>query len=272
MAGASVAAQSARSQGGSVSKAAVIAAVMLACLCSACSNKQEQTASAATIAPAQPASQPQPANTNAAVPGPADAKVQIDPARAMRYTKEIVGFGPRSIDTAAHAKLQEYLLAHLRTDAKDVETDDFTAQTPAGEFKMRNIIAKFPGKRDGVIAIGSHYDTLYGRKDFVGANDGGSSTALLLELADQLHAQKERPGYSVWLIFFDGEEAVKQWTNTDSTYGSRHLAEKWQAGGTAKKIRAFLLADMIGDADLDIQRDQNSTPWLEDLVYGAATN
>lgn len=190
----------------------------------------------------------------------------------MRYTKEVVAFGPRPIGSAAHAKLEEYLISHLKRDTANVEADEFTAQTPAGEFKMRNIIAKFPGKRDGEIAIGSHYDTLYGREDFVGANDGGSSTGLLLELADQLRAQKERSGYSVWLIFLDGEEAVKQWTNTDSTYGSRHLAAKWQADGTAKKIKGFLLADMIGDADLDIQRDQNSTPWLEDMVYQAATN
>ena len=105
---------------------------------------------------------------------------------------------------------------------------------------------------------------------YVGANDGGSSTGLLLELADQLRGKK-REGYSVWLLWTDGEEAVRSWTDTDSVYGARHLAEVWEKDGTLKKIKAFLLADMIGDADLNIEHDADSTPWLENLVYQAAT-
>ncbi len=130
---------------------------------------------------------------------------------------------------------------------------------------MRNIIAKFPGTREGVIVIAGHYDTNYWLRNtgYVGANDGGSSTAILLELANQFRGKK-REGYSVWLLWTDGEEAVKNWTATDSLYGTRHLAEKWQQDGTLKKIKAFLLADMIGDADLNVDRDSNSTPWLED--------
>ncbi len=77
-------------------------------------------------------------------------------------------------------------------------------------------------------------------------------------------------GNSVWLVFFDGEEAIQQWSATDSLYGSRHLAAKWDRDGTLKRIKAFLLVDMIGDKDLDIARDQNSTPWLLDLVDQAA--
>src|SRR5581483_12457443 len=133
-----------------------------------------------------------------------------------------------------------------------------------------NIIAKFPGAKPGVIVIATHYDTLYGRTDFVGANDGGSGTGLLLELANQLRGPG-RPGYGVWLVWLDGEEAIREWTDTDSIYGSRHLAAKWQKDGTIKQLRAFLLADMIGDSDLSIERDTNSTPWLLDLVYQAAT-
>jgi Zn-dependent M28 family amino/carboxypeptidase len=105
---------------------------------------------------------------------------------------------------------------------------------------------------------------------YIGANDGASSSALLLEFANQLHGRK-LDGYSVWLVWDDAEEAVKDWTDTDSLYGIRHLAEKWEAAGTLKKIKAFLLADMIGDADLNIERDSNSTPWLEDVVYESAT-
>ena len=136
---------------------------------------------------------------------------------------------------------------------------------------MRNIIAKFPGKKDGIIVVAGHYDTnLPLPKTYVGANDGGSSTGLLLELADVLRG-KQLEGYSVWLVWLDGEEATVHWTDTDSLYGSRHLAQLWQQDGTAKKIKAFLLLDMVGDADLNIDRDLNSTVWLEDLVRDAAT-
>jgi Zn-dependent M28 family amino/carboxypeptidase len=188
----------------------------------------------------------------------------------MGYVKEIVAFGPRPIGSKNHQRLEEYILAHLKGD--DVEEDRFVADTPAGKLPVRNIIAKYPGTKDGVILIAGHYDTNYPLRDtgYVGANDGGSSTAILLEFANQLRGKK-RDGYSVWLVFADGEEAVKSWTDTDSVYGMRHLAERWQKDGTLKKIKALLLADMIGDQDLDILRDQNSTPWLEDLVYQAAT-
>ena len=138
-------------------------------------------------------------------------------------------------------------------------------------MEMTNYIVKFPGTKDGIIVLASHYDTNYPLKDtgYVGANDGGSSTGLLLELANSFRGKK-LDGYSVWLVFFDGEEAIKGWTDTDSAYGSRHLAIKWQADGTLKHIKAFLLADMIGDRDLDVERDLSSTPWLLDLVGQAA--
>jgi glutaminyl-peptide cyclotransferase len=195
---------------------------------------------------------------------------KINSARAMQYTKEVTAFGARPMGSANHKKLEEYILAHLKGD--QVEDDAFTADTVEGKFPVRNIIAKFPGTKDGVIVIAGHYDTNYPLRNtgYVGANDGGSSTAILLEIANLLRGKK-RDGYSVWLLWTDGEEAVQHWSATDSDYGSRHLAEHWQKDGTAKKIKAFLLADMIGDADLNIDRDTNSTPWLEDLVYQAAT-
>jgi Zn-dependent M28 family amino/carboxypeptidase len=181
--------------------------------------------------------------------------------------REIVAIGPRPIGSAGHRKLESYLRSHLKGDS--VEVDEFTASTPAGVFPMRNYIARYPGTKDSVIVIATHYDTLYARKDFVGANDGGSGSGLLLELTNQLRGGK-RDGPSVWLVWLDGEEAVKHWTATDSVYGSRHLAEKWQKDGTAKKIKAFLLLDMIGDADLNIERDSNSTPALLSVVERAA--
>jgi len=190
--------------------------------------------------------------------------------RAMQYTREITAFGARPIGSPNHKKLENYILSHLKND--QVEEDAFTASTPEGKFPVRNIIAKFPGTREGVIVIAGHYDTNYPLRNtgYVGANDGGSSTAILLELANQLRGEK-RDGYSVWLFFTDGEEAVKEWSDTDSLYGARHLADKWQKDGTLKNIKAFLLADMIGDADLNVDRDASSTPWLEDMVLQAAT-
>jgi Zn-dependent M28 family amino/carboxypeptidase len=153
-----------------------------------------------------------------------------------------------------------------------VEDDAFTADTPAGKFPVRNILAKYPGTKDGIIVIAGHYDTNYPLRNtkYVGANDGGTSTAILLELANHLRGRK-LDGYSVWLLWTDGEEAMVQWSATDSLYGTRHLAEKWEKDGTLKKIKAFLLADMIGDADLNIDHDTNSTPWLESMVLEAAT-
>jgi len=218
-----------------------------------------------------------PADTPASklsLPPDTGSKPAIDGARAMQYVKEIVAFGPRPIGSANHKKVEDYLLAHLKGD--EVENDTFTADTPEGKFPVHNIIAKFPGTKDGIIVVASHYDTNYPFRNtsYVGANDGGSSSALLLELANQLRGKK-RDGYSVWLVWDDAEEAIKPDTEvpflSDSLYGIRHLAEKWEADGTLKKIKAFLLADMIGDADLNIDRDGNSTPWLEEVVYEAAT-
>ncbi len=198
----------------------------------------------------------------------------FDGDRALQYVKEIVKFGPRPLGSTNHKKVEDYIASRLKGDA--VENDIFTADTPAGKFPVHNIVAKFPGKKDGIIVIASHYDTNYPLRgtSYVGANDGGSSSALLLELANQLRG-KQLDGYSVWLVWDDAEEAMKPEPETpfldDSLYGITHLAEKWQADGTLKKIRAFLLADMIGDADLNVDRDENSTPWLENVVYEAAT-
>jgi glutaminyl-peptide cyclotransferase len=199
----------------------------------------------------------------------------FDGNRAMQYVKDIVRFGPRPLGSANHKKVEDYIASHLKGDT--VEDDAFIADTPEGKLPVHNIIAKFPGTREGIIVIASHYDTNYPLRDtsFVGANDGGSSSALLLEIANQLRG-KTREGYSVWLVWDDAEEAVKTETADmpflkDSLYGIKNLAEKWQGDGTLKKIKAFLLADMIGDADLNIDRDMNSTPWLESVVYEAAS-
>jgi glutaminyl-peptide cyclotransferase len=200
--------------------------------------------------------------------GPA---LHIDAARAMQYTKEIVAFGPRWDGSKGLDQVRGYIKGKLKGDR--VEEDSFVSGTSAGQMPMRNIVAKFPGSKDGIIIIGSHYETNYWLRNtpFVGANDGACTSALLLAIADQLRGKKLE-GYSVWLAFLDGEESfTRQWHTNDALWGSRHLAKKLQDDGTSKNVKAFLLADMIGDADLQIFRDDNSTGWLEDIVLQAAT-
>ena len=126
---------------------------------------------------------------------------------------------------------------------------------------MRNFIVRYPGKKDGVIVLASHYETNYPLKDigFVGANDGAATTALLIEIGNYLRAHPPE-GYSVWLVFDDGEEAIRSWSASDSLYGTRHLAAKWSQNGTLAKIKAFIVADMIGDKDLNIDRDTELHP------------
>ena len=228
------------------------------------------------VAAAQPAENESSASNSPVPSAPASTDPvpapKFDAARAMQYVKEIVRFGPRPIGSENHRKVENYLLSQLKNDT--VEQDAFTIDTSEGKFPVRNIIAKFPGTRDGIIVIASHYDTNYPLRStsYVGANDGASSSALLLEIANQLRGRK-RDGYSVWLLWDDAEESMKlPWDEAESLYGVRHLAQKWQEDGTLKKVKAFLLEDMIGDADLNIEHDSNSTPWLEDLVYQAATS
>jgi glutaminyl-peptide cyclotransferase len=209
---------------------------------------------------AKEAKQQSPAKTSAAVP-------KVNAARAMQYTREVTAIGIRQIGSPGHKKVEDYIREHLKGD--NVEEDVFTAQTPVGAFTCRNFIAKFQGTKDGIIVISGHFDTNYGLKNYVGANDGGSTTGLLLELANQFRGKK-LDGYSVWLVWFDAEEAVKDWTATDGLYGSRHLANKWRQAGMLARIKAHMLLDMIGDADLNVDRETNSTSWLQDMVYQAA--
>jgi len=193
---------------------------------------------------------------------------------AFDYAQQFVAIGPRWPTSPGHAKAEAFLRDHFKHD--QLEEDTFTASTPIGPVAMRNFIVRFPGKKDGVIVLATHYETNYWLKDinFVGANDGGSTTGLLMAIADRLRAEtaggKKLDGYSVWLLFDDGEEAIQSWTDSDSTYGTKHLAAKWGRDGTLGKIKAFILTDMIGDKDLDIQRETRSADWLVALVSQAA--
>jgi len=248
-----------------VPRAIVISAALLLLL--GCTNSRPAEAAA-------PGSSSSAASVEYQVPSTPAPK--IDSQRTWTYVKEFVGIGSRKPGSAGHQKAIEYIHAKLKQAGVDAEDDKFTANTSRGQFALNNVIAKIPGTKDGIIVLASHFETNYWLPDkFVGANDGGSTTGLLLEMANVLKpkAGGKRDGYSVWLVFDDGEESFQQeWNDNDALWGTRHLAQKWQQDGTLKKIKALFVLDMIGDKDLDIQRDTNSTPWLEDVVYKAASS
>ncbi|MGH9452974.1 MAG: M28 family peptidase [Terriglobia bacterium] len=208
-----------------------------------------------------------PAATAGKAPSPPGVTFNGD--RAFQDLKHLVSFGPRPAGSEALAKSRDWIIEQLKGSGCEVEQDAFTASTPDGEIPMLNLIAKAPGSSPAVIMITGHYDTKkYDNFKFVGANDGASSAAFLLEAARQLCREK-RPA-TTWLVFFDGEEAVRDWSATDSVYGSRHLEAELAASGELSRIKAMILVDMIADAHLDILQDTNSTPWLTDMVFRTA--
>lgn len=202
-------------------------------------------------------------------PNSADCQQHFNGNKAYEYARSFAAIGPRWPTGPGHMKAEEFIRNQFKHD--QLEEDTFTANTPIGPVTLHNFIVRFPGSRDGIIVLGTHYETNYPLRNinFVGANDGAATTGLLMAIADQLRGKK-LDGYSVWLVFFDGEEAIEKWSASDSTYGSRHLAAKWGGDGTLRRIKAFILADMIGDKDLNIQRETRSTGWLVDLVRQAA--
>jgi glutaminyl-peptide cyclotransferase len=208
---------------------------------------------------------------------PASAQTAHISGQAIyNLTQQYVDVAPhRYVNSSGHLAAEQFIKAQFAPEAAKghLETDSFAANTPIGPVAMRNYIVRYPGKKNGIIVLASHYETNYPLKDinFIGANDGACTTALLIEIGHYLRAHPPE-GYSVWLVFDDGEEAIQEWSNSDSLYGTRHLAAKWSQDGTLPKIKAFLLADMIGDKDLNLDYEENSTPWLRDLLKVAAKN
>jgi Zn-dependent M28 family amino/carboxypeptidase len=190
---------------------------------------------------------------------------------ALEYARKAVAFGPRPAGSAANHKLQAYIESQLKTLHCQISFDAFTAQTPVGPVAMRNIVAKFPGRSGQALAITGHFDTkpMPGRV-FVGANDGGASTGFLLELARVLNSTANSA--DMYLVWFDGEEAFGEWSDTNGAYGSRHLADKWSRDGTLSRIKALINVDMIGDKDLGILAEENSSPTLRRLVWKTAAD
>jgi glutaminyl-peptide cyclotransferase len=197
---------------------------------------------------------------------------------AWGHLEQQIGFGPRPSGSAAIAQTRAYLLAELKAMGIQAREQAFEGRTPNGPVRMVNVIATIPGRRPDRLALASHFDTkrtpfLGGYTGtrvtrFVGASDGASSTAVLLELGRALAARQNE--YTIELIFFDGEEAVVEWQGQDNTYGSRHYVQAAQQDGSLRTLKALVLLDMVGDKNLNIKRETTSTPWLTDTIWAAA--
>lgn len=190
-------------------------------------------------------------------------------ARALEWTRKAVALGPRPPASAASKQLQALIRAELKANGWQVLEDAFTAQTSAGPKPMCNLIGKLSGRTGHAVVFSGHYDTKWlPAIRFVGANDGGSSTGWLLEMARVLPSRPRK--HDVYLVFFDGEEAFGEWSATDGIHGSRHLAETWRRDGTLGRIKALINVDMIGDRDLKILDETNGSRLLRRLLRAAA--
>jgi Zn-dependent M28 family amino/carboxypeptidase len=194
-----------------------------------------------------------------------------DAKQAYAYSAQIVGFGERQPGQLGHKKTEDLILTVLEKDGAQIERDDFAAKTPRGYVPVHNIIGKFnvtANPQQPVFILAGHYDSLV-KRGFVGANDGGSSTAILLSFADALAHQKTKT--QIWLFWTDVEEGTFESFegHLDGLYGSGHYAQKLAASGLVPRIKGFFLLDMIGDRDLNVARESQSTRWLQDFISQA---
>jgi Zn-dependent M28 family amino/carboxypeptidase len=200
----------------------------------------------------------------------AQSASNFDAARAYDHVKRMVEIGPHPAGSEAIKAAQDYIIKEFKNYGLKITEESFVAKTPRGTVPMKNIIAEVQGEKPGVVIIAGHYDTKL-QDGFVGANDGGSSTAAVLEMARAL--SKSKPEYTLWFVLFDGEEAVVEWSamnGMDNTYGSRHMVSKLKADKALDRIKAMILVDMIGDKNLNLKREGESTGWLVDLMWTTA--
>jgi hypothetical protein len=206
------------------------------------------------------------------------SKSPFDGQRAFEHVRKQVEFGPRPAGSAELEQTRNYITGELKSYGLSVTTDEFTASTPMGDKKMVNVTAELPGASRDVIIISSHYDTkLYQRFRFVGANDAGSSTGALMEIARVMASTREERKYTYWFVFFDGEEAFcPGWDDCtkpgapDNTYGSRHYVAQLQTRNELARVRAMILLDMIGYTNQQFGRSDMSTGWLLDIIWRVA--
>ncbi len=197
---------------------------------------------------------------------------QFSGEKAFAHVQRLVDFGPRPTGSKAIEKSRDYIDDQLRRSGWQVTRQAFSDDTPRGKMQLVNLIAQFPGHGKAaspLFLLCSHYDTkIFDAIQFVGANDGGSSTGLLLEVA-RLIGQYPNLASKIELVFFDGEEAFERFSDTDGLYGSRYFARQLQSGG-AKQFRGGLLFDMVGDRALGITLPADSPAEIARNLFSAA--
>ena len=215
--------------------------------------------------------------THRAPAAPAAPAPQLDPTafdgkRALDEAGRFLAIGPRNAGTEGALRGATYLSDRLKALGLDPLIDEFKDATPVGETTFRNVVAEIPGTGETQIIITSHYDTKSGiSTNFVGANDSGSSTGILLELANLLKRQTYRGVPTILLAFLDGEECMKDYGPTDGLHGSRHLANLLVKNARAGKVTAVIVIDMVGDNNLAVTIPRNSSAELASTVFAAAT-
>jgi glutaminyl-peptide cyclotransferase len=191
--------------------------------------------------------------------------------KALAHVQRLVDLGPRPPGSEAIEKSRDYIENELRLSGWQVTRQPFTDDTPRGKVGFVNLIARFRAQ-DGApsFLLCSHYDTkTFDTIRFVGANDGGSSTGLLLELARVL-GQHPNLAAKVELVFFDGEEAYENFSETDGLYGSRYFARQLADAKTGKQFRGGILFDMVGDRSLDITLPTDSPVEMARDIFASA--
>ena len=192
--------------------------------------------------------------------------------KAFAQVQRLVDFGPRPAGSKAVEKSRDYIEDQLRRSGWQVMRQAFSDDSPQGKVQFVNLIARFSGEKKAAspsFLLCSHYDTkMFDAIRFVGANDGGSSTGLLLELA-RIIGQHPNLARKIELVFFDGEEAFVRFSETDGLYGSRYFAKQLQRDD-AKQFRAGILFDMVGDRSLDITLPADSPPEIARDIFAAA--
>ena len=238
----------------------LFASLSFACLAACGHSSPAESGALGTGAPQAATFPPAPA---------AESTGGFDGARAYKHVEQLVAIGPHPAGSEGIRRAQEYITGQLKSFGCPVEAQDFHAQsTPFGNVAMKNILVKIPSTGPNIFIFSSHYDTKR-IPNFVGADDAGSSTGVLLELARLLCARKN--AQTIWLAFFDGEEDFNfNWTDTDNTFGSRELAASLALSGDLRRVKAMILVDMVGPTNPVYKRENNSTPWLTDLLWATA--
>jgi len=201
----------------------------------------------------------------------------FDSSKAWTLLLEQVELGPRPSGSEENAKTRDLIARELESYGLKPVREPFVANTPGGDIAMENVYADFEGRpgKGGepapMLFIGAHFDTKILPFEFVGANDGASEVAAVLELARVICSGSPR-AVTYRFVFFDGEEAVRRdWADPDNRYGSRHhVRELTKVKGALKRSRALILLDLVGDADLRLERDSNSTKRLTDIFVSTA--